>query len=336
MDQPIGVPPFRFRVLFVVAVVLWASVLMVLIWYVLRFPGDFTQQTLAARALLEGANPYDSVGPNRPYPFSFPYYYPLPAAFFALPVAGFPLVIANFLFTLVTTGILAWGASRYRWRFLPIFASGAFVYSLAVAQWSMMLVACLLIPALAWIAAVKPNFAFAFAFARWERRYLLWLTVPALALGVIALVIMPDWPLQWLRVVRSAPDGLHSIPILFRGGFILLLALLRWRTFEGRLLLGCSVIPQTGLLYDVLPLWLIARTQAQGWVLTGFSLIALVAHHFHSGAYFANLTNLPTADFETHFRIVVDGFSPTLLALCYLPALAVLLWNGHSSRTSVK
>ena len=47
---------------------------------------DFDQSWAAARVLFAGGNPYESIGPGKPYGWPWPYYYPLPAALSAVHV----------------------------------------------------------------------------------------------------------------------------------------------------------------------------------------------------------------------------------------------------------
>jgi hypothetical protein len=51
-----------------------------------------------------------------------------------------------------------------------------------------------------------------------------------------------------------------SAPVTRWGGPLILLALLKWRRADGRLLVALSCIPQTPVLYDVVPLFLLVRT----------------------------------------------------------------------------
>ena len=56
-----------------------------------------------------------------------------------------------------------------------------------------------------------------------------------------------------------------------------MLAVLRWRTPEGRLLLASTVIPAASLPYDHLLLWLVARTWKQAAALTALSWAGYIA-----------------------------------------------------------
>ena len=58
----------------------------------------------------------------------------------------------------------------------------------------------------------------------------------------------------------------------------MLLALLRWRDPDARLLLALAAVPTTGLYYDALPAAMVARTRNDSAILAGCTLIAWFAH----------------------------------------------------------
>jgi hypothetical protein len=69
------------------------------------------------------------------------------------------------------------------------------------------------------------------------------------------------WLPHWVAAIRSAG---HFRPyVLHWGGPLLLLAALRWRRREARLLLAFAVVPQTTMIYETLPLLLIPRTRRE-------------------------------------------------------------------------
>jgi hypothetical protein len=136
-------------------------------------------------------------------------------------------------------------------------------------QTSAMTMALALIPAAAGLTVMKPNLGMAL-FVREPR----WRTVSygaALVLGSI--IISPRWPAEWLRVISTTPN--HYAVVGSAGGALMLLAVLRWRTHEGRLLLAMSVIPHALYFYDELPLWLVARTHREALLLTWCSWAGL-------------------------------------------------------------
>ena len=56
-------------------------------------------------------------------------------------------------------------------------------------------------------------------------------------------------------------------PVTTAGGAFALLALLRWRRPEARLVVALACVPQTPLLYETVPLFLVPSTITEGGVL---------------------------------------------------------------------
>jgi hypothetical protein len=67
----------------------------------------------------------------------------------------------------------------------------------------------------------------------------------------------------------------HFSPLRTPLGFLLLLALARWRRPEARLLVVLGVIPQSPFVYEALPLFLVPRTRFQTYALVIGSDLAL-------------------------------------------------------------
>ena len=232
------------------------------------YPSDFSIAWAGARELRSGGNPYAIVGPGRPHGFPFPLLYPLPAILVAWPFSYLPLASADRVFVAVGAGLLAWALTQT--RLLPpsllVFTSMAFVTAAQVSQWSPWLTAAALMPSLGFLLAAKPTIGAA-----------LWIAYPSmrsflLPILVVALTVMiwPWWPAEWFATLSSAP---HLVPPVTRwGGPLILLGLLKWRTPEARLLVAMGCLPQTPILYDAIPLFLIAKTLNQGLFLMVGSL----------------------------------------------------------------
>src|SRR5262249_8132815 len=131
-------------------------------------------------------------------------------------------------------------------------------------QTSFLILALALIPAAAGLTVMKPNIGLAL-FA-WRPRLQTILFGGLLILGTV--VISPHWPIEWLGWVRNSPS--HCARVFGVGG-VALLALLRWRRPEARLLLAMAFIPHGLYFYDELPLWLVASTRREALALTGAS-----------------------------------------------------------------
>jgi hypothetical protein len=115
---------------------------------------------------------------------------------------------------------------------------------------------------------------------------------------------------MWLEAVQNS--GQYRAPVQRFGGFVLLLAWLRWRKPEARLLGVLSLIPHTTSVYELLPLFLVPQTKRSFGVLLGLSLVAtaiVYVRYPYGGSLSATL----------------DARWPYLLILVYLPALLMVL-----------
>jgi hypothetical protein len=228
---------------------------------------DFTYPWRAARALLAGANPYEVILPTGPYPFESRFPYPISAAIAALPLAGLSAPLAAALFSAGSTLLLALALLRDRlWRLLPL-VGASFLAALSVAQWSPLLVAGALLPWGGWALACKPTLGAALFVYRPSWRSAL---LGAALLGV-GFLLVPTWLTDWIHAGRTVVA--HPPPVLVPFGWVPLLALLRWRRPEARLVAAMALVPQNLMFYDQLPLWLAATTPWRALALTASSWI---------------------------------------------------------------
>jgi len=230
---------------------------------------DFTYPWRAARALADGLDPYVAIKPTGHYPFETRFPYPLPTAIAALPFAWLVPTVAGALFYGISAALMAFALSRDGlWRFWA-FASAPFAMATALAQWSPLLVAATLLAPLGWALVLKPTLGAALFTYRptWRAAAL------AALLVAISLAVNPRWPAEWLDVARHVQR--HPAPVLEPFGAIALLALLRWRTPEGRLVAAMACVPQNLYFYDQLPLWLVARNGREAFALSALSWVAL-------------------------------------------------------------
>jgi hypothetical protein len=220
-------------------------------------PGDFLYWYTAAQALVRGESPYDVIPTIDPERFLTGFFYPLPAAILAVPFSFLPYALAGGLFVGISAGLLAYGVARSGAHRLWLFASAPFIVSAASGTWSTPLAAAALLPALGFLAVVKPNVGIATFLYRpsWQ------LVVGAAAVAAISLLVRPSWPMEWLNEVGGVQN--RVIPILTPVGPLLLLGLTRWRLPETRLLLGYACVPQAPWFYDQLILWLIPRNSLE-------------------------------------------------------------------------
>jgi hypothetical protein len=134
------------------------------------------------------------------------------------------------------------------------------------------MVAATLAPGLGFLLAVRPNTGAA-----------LWTAWPSLrallAAGVflvLSLLALPSWPWDWWQAL-PVDNTVLMPPILRPFGVVLLLAALRWRTPEGRLILAIAVMPQTTLPYELVPLALIPANRIEMGIFVVGSWIAMAA-----------------------------------------------------------
>ncbi|HET7552206.1 MAG TPA: hypothetical protein VFK04_13020 [Gemmatimonadaceae bacterium] len=228
--------------------------------FVFARPGaapDFAVWYHGARLMLSGANPYHLPLSSAAWPFDEPLYYPLPAAILTIPLAWLSLPLAGALFMGISGGLLAWLVSRDGlWR-LWLFGTASYFMACKVGQWSPLIAVGALLPAAGFLAAMKPNLGLAALAYRPSWRAML----GCAAVGLVSFAVLPSWLTDW-HANTTALVG-HSPPILTFGGPILLLALLRWRRPEARLLLVMACVPQLLFWADQLPLFLIPRTRRE-------------------------------------------------------------------------
>jgi hypothetical protein len=76
--------------------------------------------------------------------------------------------------------------------------------------------------------------------------------------------------------------------LTLRGGPLVLLALLKWRRPEARLLAAMACVPHTLLPYETLPLFLVPQTWLEACVLLAGTTLAVILHGV--GAPYASAT----------------------------------------------
>jgi hypothetical protein len=264
---------------------------------------DFTYPWRAARALLAGLNPYAVIVPSGHYPFESRLPYPLPAALVAVPVAGLPAVAGAALFVSVSCGLLAWAWGRDgMWRFWA-FCSAPLVMTLAVGQWSPLLIAGALLPALGFALAFKPTIGLALFVWRPSWR----VVVAGLSVCALCLALVPTWPVDWVQAARQTVG--HPPPIARPLGWLPLLAVARWRLPEARLVAVMACMPQNPYFYDQLALWLVAWNGRTALLLTLLSWVAYIGTK-------ANCTDVYFCGAEAE---------PWVQWLLYVPATALAL-----------
>jgi hypothetical protein len=274
---------------------------------------DFDQLWAGARALLDGANPYAVVRANAPGPvgpFEYNLYYPLPALLVVTPLALLPIVAARAAFCAISFGLLAFLLTRRAWYPLAGLASGAGLMTLTLAQWSGFTAAAVLAPALSVVAATKPNAHIAVFASYRQWRAVLVSAATGVIFFVIAFVVRPGWVGEWLGAINRDPNlrpiGFHPL------GWLLLLALFRWRRQASRWILVACFLPGTPVVYNALPLF------AYRWSFRTTLILALLSH---AAMWPPLLVSGRAGGFAGYAAVSV----PSLLLLLYLPAVVFLL-----------
>ncbi len=283
---------------------LWGVALSVLAQRVeLTSVPDFFQFWGAGRAVVHGEDPYSAVLSLHQ---GYPYFYPFPAALVVAPLGLLPWRVALVLFVAMSAGALGVAAKRFGRGLGPALLSASFINAAVEGQWSPLLTAAAVVPWLACLLTVKPSIGLALWVSRPSRAAI----VGGAVLIVVSLILQPTWPVTWVQSLQASN---HVAPLLRPGGFLLLLAVTRWRTPEGRLLTALACIPHTSSLFETLPLFLIPRTRMEGYLLATLSFVALVIKEL----------TLRGSTLESR----IDSGWPALFLCLWLPALMLTLWR---------
>lgn len=274
---------------------------------------DWDYLWFAGRAVVHGANPYQAINQAMAAGrLGYPLYYPATAAVITAPFGVLPLRLAISLWTGLGFGLLAWALSGSGWWRLGALVSGPAIHAMLASQVSPYVVAAVGLPWLGFVWAAKPNIGLAL-FTAWPSR---WPVIGGSLVVLLSFILVPGWPGTWLAHLRDAPH--YLAPIQRPGGWLLLLAWLRWRQPEARLLGMLAVIPHTTSLYEMLPLLLIPSTRRQLAVMVGLSWLAFYGIFAHTPFLPADIPAMLAAQW------------PYIGGLLYLPALLLVLSNPAS------
>ena len=236
-----------------------------------------------ARALAAGSDPYDC--PRFAIGLFWPTN-PLTTVLAVLPFVWLPdWLVAAVLFG-VFSGLLAYGLIRdgQYWRLL-VFLSASYWQARHFIQWSPLITAASLIPALLPLWLVKPHIGLPVALCgRWTRRTFLVM----LLFGLLTFALYPLWPLRWLATV-SGYNGF--IPLLVLPGSVLLLTLRYWRDRDARILFLMACVPQQ-LCYDALILFTLPSSPRMLLLLIGCSWLGYIGWLTAGNAAFWTITSI--------------------------------------------
>lgn len=200
---------------------------------------------VAARQWRQGFNPYTTAVNPGLYLSGLPTpsFYPFTAVLAALPFSFLPDPIAVVAWVSIIVGLMTYAITQDGWWRLPILGSLPLIASILQVQWAPLMLCMWMYPALLPIASLKPNLGLALATRKITRAGI----IAAFAFLLFSLVLFPLWPWYWLGTAKQAT---HLIPLLFWPGPFLVLALIRWKKPESRLLLVMACVPQVMYFYD--------------------------------------------------------------------------------------
>jgi hypothetical protein len=218
-------------------------------WFLMKHfhhdAADFRWALHLADRMLARQNPYDT-------PFE---QYPLTAGLFALPFLRLQPEIAAAIFWGISSALLAFGLARHGYTRLLIFLAYPYWAGILAVQWSPAIAAAAFFPLLLPITMAKPQIGLPVFLTRLSRRGV----AACVVVGLASLAVMPKWPPLWWG---QAGNYQHFFPMLVLPGPLLVLALLRYRDRDARLLFLSAVMPQRWF-FDSFTLWLIPRSRRE-------------------------------------------------------------------------
>jgi hypothetical protein len=253
------------------------------------------------------------------------------AAVVAMPFALLPIAWARVAFFATGAGLFAWTLGALPHRRLAFF-SGSFVDAFALAQWDPFITGSIELPAFlaGAILSAKPTVGLALGIAYllpFTRR-----TVAALAGAAttfaLSVALRPSWPLEFLAAARHAPHIMAPVTLLPLGPLVLL-ALIKWRRSEARLLACLALVPQTIVPYATVPLFLVPRSRKETMI-----LVLLADALYGIWVIWRSMSPLPHMDpVSLAARVTVSG--NLILALLYLPCVVMVLRRPNTSASII-
>jgi hypothetical protein len=262
---------------------------------------------VAARLLVHGVNPWQAERMNY-VGRMFPLFYPMTAVLVALPFAWLANRWADVMFMTGSAGALAWTLTRTSLRNpqLLVFVSFAWFFALDTVQWSPLLMAAALVPSLGFLFTGKPTIGLALLAGYPSRKAI----IGCAAFGLLTLLIAPGWIRDWLHNLARGES--YVPPVLMPGGFLMLLAAVKWRRREARLLTGLALVPHSLGLNEAVLLFLVVQAWWEGAALVVLTpIVWLLTRH--------DQTVYPT------IAAMTVGHGVWQLWLLYLPCVLMVL-----------
>jgi hypothetical protein len=234
---------------------------------------------------------------------------------FVAPLSFLSVQAARISFATIGGAVLGFAIGRDQFRRIGLVFSAAFMIAIWRDQWSPFILAAFTLPAVALAIFAKPNLAVVYLAGRRTKREWTWILSLSAAIVAVSTAIRPTWMTEWWGALSTVPYVVA--PVMRPGGFLLLAAVLRWKRPDARVLLALACVPQTPSLYDLLPLFIIARTTREVALLTLLTnvLFGLV------------LYDGPFADFNSYAHRL--GNLATFVV--YLPMLLLVLRRPNVS-----
>ncbi len=237
--------------------------------------GDFSWPLNGARSLLIGNNPYKltNLGPE-----TFPndvLLYPMPAIIVVLPFTQLSDDLAVSTFLAISSFLLAYTIHIKIPHCTPLFASAPFWLCVLDAQWSILLTFFLLSPFLAPLSVVKPPLAAAAVVVQPSVKRALLVLIGMIIICVMTIPVLYSWPFDWLENINQ-PRYHRLMVVTTIPGFLLFVAIIRWKDPGARLLLALACFPQYPDFYDHVALGLIPHTRKRSLIFAGISWVLLI------------------------------------------------------------
>jgi hypothetical protein len=233
---------------------------------------DFAQVWASAQALLHGRSPYNIIGPSGAFYWKYPLMYPATAGVSVLPLGLLAEIPATVIFSGVAGAAFAWALMEHGLGPLAGFFSASLLAAIEAGQWSPLFVGSIALPWLGVFYAAKPTIGLAYFSARpsW------WPIVGGLVLAAIATIMQPTWVRDWFAAIHAnealwAPAPPYRAMVTVPGGALALLALLRWRRPEARLIAALVLVPMTPLPYEAVALFFVPRSAREAALLAAVS-----------------------------------------------------------------
>ena len=274
-------------------------------------PQDFEQIWFGAGKMLEGSDPYAAIGPGRERDQTWPLLYPGPALVIATPFRLLSARTARIVFTVLGAAVLATVLTRDGFARLPLFASYSFLSAVSLAQWTPLLAVSVLVPAVGFFAAAKPNVGLAVLAGTRNLRALATTLAGCIGVTMVSLIAVPSWPAAWIEATRHAPANVPMVTLLPLGP-LLLLSLLRWRRPEARMLAALALTPQNPVPHGSV---LMFAAPWRWWEACGLAALswAVVPLVYRSGVD------------TTTYSGFAKAMGPATVTLVYLPMVIAVL-----------